>query len=83
MGRVVAHAGEGGRFAVLLLATNLPGARIAADRIEAALREMTRERVAIGLAAFHPEMKDSKDLLDAAEAALARAEAAGGGLEMA
>src|SRR6056297_2611907 len=34
---LVAHVG-GNRFLVLLLGTNLPGARIAADRIEAALR---------------------------------------------
>ena len=82
MSDLVAHAG-GHRFAVLLLATNLPGARIAADRIESALRETTTERVAIGLAAFDPEMNDSGDLLRAVESALARAEAAGGGVEMA
>lgn len=82
MSDLVAHAG-GHRFAVLLLATNLPGARIAADRIETALGETTSERVAIGLAAFNPEMKESSELLRAAEAALERAEAAGGGVEMA
>lgn len=79
---LVAHAGDN-RFAVLLLATNLPGARIAADRIETALRETTTERVSIGLAAFDPEMKESGELLGAVEGALARAEAAGGGVEMA
>lgn len=78
---LVAHAG-GTRFAVLLLATNLPGARIAADRIEVALREATSERVSIGLAAFDPEMRESGELLSAVESALARAEAAGGGVEM-
>lgn len=79
---LVAHL-EHGRYAVLLLGTNLPGARIAADRIETALRERTPDAPAIGLAAFSPDMTDSAELLRAAESALEAARTAGGGVEMA
>ena len=78
---LVAHVG-GPRFAVLLLGTNLPGARIAADRIESALRETTADPISIGIATFDPRMKESGELLDAAEAALEKARQAGGGVEM-
>ncbi|MEX2465997.1 MAG: diguanylate cyclase [Gemmatimonadota bacterium] len=79
---LVAHAG-GDRCVVLLLGTNLPGARIAADRIEGALRASGYEPVSIGLATFNASMKDSGALLRSVEAALAVAEKAGGGVEMA
>lgn len=78
---LVAHVG-GPRFAVLLLGTNLPGARIAADRIESALRETTAEPISIGIATFDPRMKHHGELLDAAESALEKARRAGGGVEM-
>ncbi|MDZ7780966.1 MAG: hypothetical protein U5R14_13685 [Gemmatimonadota bacterium] len=79
---LVAHV-EQGRYAVLLLGTNLPGARIAADRLEAALREHSFGPPAIGLATFNPDIADSAELLRAAESALDAAHAAGGGVEMA
>ncbi len=79
---LVAHLGEG-RYVVLLLGTNLPGARIASDRLESALAEVTPGPVSIGLAAFDPTMADAEELLEAADAAMLRAEAAGGGVEMA
>lgn len=78
---LVAHLG-GTRFAVLLLGTNLPGSRVAADRIEAAVRG-SGEPVAIGLATFSPTMTDSLALLRSVESALIAAEANGGGVEMA
>lgn len=78
---LVARIG-GPRFAVLLLGTNLPGARIAADRIESALRETTSEPISIGIATFDPGMKQPAELLDAVESALEKAEQAGGGVEM-
>jgi GGDEF domain-containing protein len=79
---LVAHVG-GGRYVVLLLGTNLQGARIAADRVENALRDMAPGPVCFGIAAFRPRMKESSELLEAADSALAAAEAAGGGLEFA
>lgn len=79
---LVAHVG-GNRFLVLLLGTNLPGARIAADRIEAAVRATRPEVVSIGLAAFNTTITDSVALLRSVESALAAVEAAGGGVEMA
>ncbi len=78
---LVAHLGDG-RFGVLLVGCNLSGGRLAADRVETALRSAATGPVAIGLAAFHPEMKKASDLLEATNAALRRSEAAGGGLEM-
>lgn len=78
---LVSHLGDG-RFAALLLGSNLPGGRIAADRVEVALRELLPGPVCIGLAAYDPEMKESSELLAAAEEARTRAETAGGGLEM-
>jgi len=77
---LVAHMGNG-RFVVLLLGTNLQGARIAADRIEMALGEAGTEHPCIGLAAYDNEMKGASELLEAADKALAEAEAAGGGVE--
>lgn len=72
---------DSNRYAVLLLGTNLPGARLAADRIEATLR--ASGSVSIGLATFNPTMTDSAALLRSVEGALAEAESAGGGVEMA
>lgn len=77
---MVCHLGEG-RFVGLLLATNLQGARIAADRVEMALEGLGPGPFSLGLAAYGPEMKRSVELLEAVEGALAKAEAAGGGLE--
>lgn len=75
---------EEGRFAVLLLGTNLPGGRVAADRLEEALGELLEERAAMALATHLPdEMKEPQHLLDAADLALETARQRGGGLEMA
>jgi GGDEF domain-containing protein len=78
---LVAHVG-GGRYVVLLLGTNLQGARIAADRLEMALAELAEGPVAVGLVAYDRRMKDSSELLEAADRALLAAEAAGGGVEI-
>jgi GGDEF domain-containing protein len=79
---LVAHV-EPGRFAILLLGTNLPGARIAADRLEEALALVVERTPAIALASYAPgEMDQPHELLEAAERALRAAEARGGGLEM-
>ena len=77
---LISHIGEG-RYVMLLLGTNLQGARICADRIEAALSGVAPGPTAFGLAAWTPMMKTSGDLLNAAESALLVAEAAGGGVE--
>ncbi|MHB1195175.1 MAG: diguanylate cyclase domain-containing protein [Longimicrobiales bacterium] len=78
---LVAHLG-GGRFIVILLGTNLSGGRIAADRMEMALQGVAVGAVAIGLATYRAEMKESSELLKAVDDALERAEAAGGGVEL-
>lgn len=78
---LVAHLG-GGRFIVILLGTNLSGGRIAADRLEDALQGVATGTVSIGLAHYRPEMKESGELLQAVADTLARAEAAGGGVEL-
>ena len=77
---LVAHVGQG-RFVVLLLGTNLPGARVAADRIEMAIGGDWGGGVSVGLAVYTPEMQDSSELLERADKALLAAEAAGGGIE--
>lgn len=78
---LVAHVG-GGRFVVLLLGTNLQGARIAADRLEMAVGEVADGAVAFGLVAYDRRMKDASELLEAADKALLAAEGAGGGVEV-
>lgn len=78
---LVAHLGSG-RFAVILLGSNLPGARIAADRVERALADVGMGWISIGLAGYSPEMKEPTELLEAADRALRRAEEGGGGVEM-
>jgi len=78
---LVAHLGHG-RFIIILLGTNISGARIAADRVETALLEVATGPVSIGLASYQREMKESFELLQAVDSALRRAEARGGGLEM-
>jgi diguanylate cyclase (GGDEF)-like protein len=78
---LVSHIG-GGRFVVILLGTNLQGARIAADRVELALESVRSATVSFGLAAYGPHMKKSIELLEAAESALLAAEASGGGVEL-
>lgn len=78
---LVAHLGHG-RFIVILLGTNLSGGRIAADRLEASLSGLADRAVSMGLAAYHPEMKEPEDLLRAVDEAVRRAEATGGGIEM-
>ena len=77
---LVAHVGHG-RFVVLLLGTNLQGARIAADRIELALADVAGRGLSFGLAAYDNTMQESATLLEAADKALLAAEAAGGGVE--
>ncbi|MEQ1856456.1 MAG: diguanylate cyclase [Longimicrobiales bacterium] len=79
---LVAHVG-GGRYVVLLLGTNLQGARIAADRLEMAIGELAPGAMSVGLAAYDRRMRDSSELLEAADRALLAAEAQGGGVEMA
>jgi len=78
---LVAHLGSG-RFAVILLGSNLPGARIAADRVERALSDVGMGWISIGLAGYSPEMKEPTELLEAADRALRRAEESGGGVHM-
>ncbi len=77
---LVAHVGRG-RFVVLLLGTNLQGARIAADRIEMSLADTNAAALSFGLAAYDNTMQDPESLLARADKALLAAEAAGGGLE--
>jgi diguanylate cyclase (GGDEF)-like protein len=77
---LVAHLG-GGRFVVLLLGTNLQGARVAADRLEIALAGGGGPTVSVGLAAYSPDMRRPSELLESADKALLAAEAAGGGIE--
>jgi GGDEF domain-containing protein len=79
---LVAHVGSG-RYVVLLLGTNLQGARIAADRLEMAVAEVAPGAPAFGLAAYDRRMRDSSELLEAADRALLAAEEAGGGVELA
>lgn len=79
---LVAHLGTG-RFVIILMGSNLSGGRIAADRVEMALSDVAAGPVAIGLAAYQPDMKEPTDLLAAVDGALRSAEAAGGGVEMA
>jgi GGDEF domain-containing protein len=78
---LVAHVGRG-RYVLLLLGTNLQGARIAADRLEAALADVATDRASFGLVAYNRKMKDSSELLEAADRALLAAEDAGGGVEL-
>lgn len=78
---LVSHLGDG-QYVVLLLGTNLSGARIATDRIESALREAATTQVSFGLASYAPDMKESVELIEAAERALLAAQAAGGGVEL-
>src|SRR5262245_12091932 len=79
---LVAHVGSG-RYVVLLLGTNLQGARIAADRLEMVLGELSEHRAAFGLVAYSRLMKESTELLEAADRALLAAEESGGGVELA
>jgi GGDEF domain-containing protein len=78
---LVAHL-EHGRFAILLMGANLSGGRIAADRLEMALEEIMDEPASLALAAYHPDMKEPHQLLEAADRALREVEERGGGLEM-
>lgn len=80
---LVAHVGRG-RFVILLIGTNLPGARIAADRVELAIAEVAGgAKVSFGLAQYEDRMEDPSELLEAADRALLEAEASGGGVELA
>lgn len=79
---LVAHLGHG-RFVVLLLGTNVSGARIAADRLEDSLAGVLAEPAAMALAAYRDDMKEPHQLLEAADRALRTAQEHGGGLEMA
>ncbi len=77
---LVSHVGAG-RYVVLLLGTNLQGGRIAADRVEVALKGTAPGPICFGLAAFSEKFENSQELLRAADTALLAAEAAGGGVE--
>jgi GGDEF domain-containing protein len=77
---LVSHVG-GGRYVVLLIGCNIPGGRLAADRIEAAVAPHTSAPVCFGLAAYSREIEDAQALMRAADMALLTAEAAGGGIE--
>jgi len=77
---LVSYVGNG-RFVVLLLGTNLQGGRLAADRTDMALEEIAGGTICFGLAAYSTDMKKSQDLLEAADTALLKAEAGGGGVE--
>ncbi len=79
---LVGHLGHG-RFVVLLLGSNLQGALIAADRLETFLEPVAPKPLSIGLAAYRVDMKESSELLEAADRALRAAEEAGGGIELA
>lgn len=79
---LVSHAGQG-RFVVLLLGTNTPGARIAADRVETALSGVAPGPTCCGLAAYDRRMKRPEELLNATDGALLKAEVDGGGVEFA
>jgi diguanylate cyclase (GGDEF)-like protein len=80
---LVAYVGRG-RFVVLLIGTNIQGARIAADRIELALGDVSDgAAVSFGLSQYDDRMQDSSEPLEAADRALLAAEAAGGGVEVA
>lgn len=81
MADLAAHLGHG-RFIVLLLGANLQGARIAADRLEGALRDVGVSDVSIGLTMYQNEMKQSSELLENADKALRAAESSGGGVEI-
>lgn len=78
---LVSHVGMG-RYVVLLVGTNPQGGRIAADRVESAVKGLAPGPVCFSLTAFSESFEDSQDLLRAADAALLAAEAAGGGVEL-
>ena len=78
---LVSHAGSG-RFVILLLGSNLQGGLLAADRVQTSVAEVTRGAISVGLAAYSPEMKESSQLLDAADEALRQAQGTGGGIEV-
>jgi len=79
---LVAYMGSG-RYVLLLLGTNAQGARIVADRIEAALADVAPGDVSFGLAAYAEGIPDAQTLLRSADTALLAAEAMGGGIELA
>ena len=79
---LASHLGHG-RFAILMLGTNMMGARVGADRFLDMLEGHTPGRVCIGLAVWQPHMKESSQLLEAADIALRTAEETGTQLEMA
>lgn len=78
---LLAHLGDG-LFATLMLGRNLHGARVAADRMASVLGTVLSHGFAIGLAAYHEDMKESSELVDAAARAVDEARAAGGGAEI-
>ncbi len=78
---LASHLGHG-RFAILLLGANMSGGRIAADRIEQALEGAYEGQLSIALAAYHADMHEPHELLEAADKALRGVQDAGGGLEM-
>lgn len=77
---LVSHLSSG-RYAVLLLGSNLQGSRVAADRIESTLTPISPGPISFGMAAYQTSYTEAQDLLKDADAALMAAEAAGGGIE--
>lgn len=77
---LVSHVGRG-RYVVLLLGTNAQGARVAADRVEAALAKVAPGPISFGLATYSRDVDDAQTLMRSADTALLAAEAMGGGVE--
>lgn len=77
---LVSHLGDG-RFVALLVGTNLQGARIVADRLEAAWEAVSPGPASFGVVAFNTNVAGPRELLASALAALREAEAGGGGVE--
>lgn len=66
---LVAYVG-GGRFVILMLGTNLQDVRIAVARIDDTLEGLDPEVLSLGLVAYSADMKNSHQLLEAADDAL-------------
>ena len=79
---LVSHVGHG-RYVVLLLGANAPGALIAADRVESAIADDVSGPISFGMATYHRDVASAETLLRSAETALLAAQAMGGGIEFA
>ncbi|MDH5590490.1 MAG: GGDEF domain-containing protein [Gemmatimonadota bacterium] len=78
---MLAYLGNG-RFAIVLLACNLHGARVAGDRVATILDGAVTAPFAVGIAAYHEDMKQPADLLEAAIQAQEKARQQGGRLSL-